>query len=46
MEITKILPDGDPRQWWTLGFEAFGDLDSTPFNLQRRWSFSLVARFR
>jgi hypothetical protein len=33
VELTKILLDGDPRQWWTLGFEAFGDLDSAPVNL-------------
>jgi hypothetical protein len=43
VEITKILLDGEPRQWWTLGFEAFGDLDSAPFNLQRTVEF-LVSR--
>jgi hypothetical protein len=43
VEITKILLDGDPRQWWTLGFEAFGDLDSTLFNLRRTVEF-LVSR--
>jgi hypothetical protein len=43
VEITKILLDGDPRQWWTLGFEAFGGLESAPFNLQRTVEF-LVSR--
>jgi hypothetical protein len=43
VEITKVLLDGDPRQWWTLGFEAFGDLDSAPVNLQRTIEF-LVSR--
>ena len=43
VEITKVLLDGDSRQWWTLGFEAFGDLDSAPVNLQRTVEF-LVSR--
>jgi hypothetical protein len=43
VELTKVLLDRDPRQWWTLGFEAFGDLDSTPVDLRRTVEF-LVSR--
>jgi hypothetical protein len=43
VEITKVLLDRNPRQWWTLGFEAFGDLDCAPFNLRRTVEF-LVSR--
>jgi hypothetical protein len=41
VELTKILLDGDPRQWWTLGFEAFGGVDFAPVNLQRTVKFLL-----
>ena len=34
VELTKIQLAEEARQWWTLGFEAFGDLDSAPGNLQ------------
>jgi hypothetical protein len=34
VELTKIQLTEDARQWWTLGFEAFGDLESAPGNLQ------------
>jgi hypothetical protein len=43
VEITKVLLDGDSRQWWTLGFEGFGDLHSALVNLQRTVEF-LVSR--
>jgi hypothetical protein len=45
VEVTKIVLDGDPRQWWTLGFEAFGDLDSAPCNLRRTVEFPVSRSF-
>ena len=39
VEISKIQIAEDPRQWWTLGFEAFGDLDSVPGNLLKTAQF-------
>jgi hypothetical protein len=45
VEITKVLLDGDPRQWWTLGLEAFGDLDSAPYNRQRTVEFLVSGSF-
>jgi hypothetical protein len=39
VEISKIQIAEDPRQWWTLGFEAFGDLDSAPGNLLKTAQF-------
>ena len=43
VELTKIQLAEDPRQWRTLGFEAFGDLDSAPRSLQTTAQF-LIAR--
>jgi hypothetical protein len=45
VEITKVQRDRDPRQWWTLGFEAFGDLDSAPVTLQRTVEFLVSPSF-
>jgi hypothetical protein len=33
VELTEIEMAGHAGRWWTLGFEAFGDLDSVPTNL-------------
>jgi hypothetical protein len=33
IELTEIEMAGHAARWWTLGFEAFGDLDSAPINL-------------
>jgi hypothetical protein len=43
VEISKIQIAEEPRQWWTLGFEAFGDLDSAPGDLLKTTQF-LIAR--
>jgi hypothetical protein len=45
VELTKVLLDGDQRQWWTLGFEAFGDLDCAPLNLHRTVEFFVARSF-
>jgi hypothetical protein len=45
VEITKIRLAEDPRQWWTLGFEAFGDLDSAPANLQMTAQYLIAHSF-
>jgi hypothetical protein len=45
LEITTVQLDRNPRHWWTLGFEAFGDLDSAPCNLQRTIEFLLSRSF-
>src|SRR3984893_18582477 len=37
VEISKIQIAEDPRQWWTLGFEAFGDLDTALLDHRWRW---------
>jgi hypothetical protein len=42
VEFTKIQVAEDPRQWWTLGFEAFGDLDSSPCSLQLTAQFLIA----
>jgi hypothetical protein len=33
VELTEVQIGGHAGAWWTLGFEAFGDLDSVPMNL-------------
>jgi hypothetical protein len=33
VELTEVQMAGHSGMWWTLGFEAFGDLDSVPTNL-------------
>jgi hypothetical protein len=33
VELTEIEMAGQAGRWWTLGFEAFGDLDTVPINL-------------
>jgi hypothetical protein len=33
IELTEIEMAGHAGRWWTLGFEAFGDLDSVSTNL-------------
>jgi hypothetical protein len=33
VELTEVKMAGHSGMWWTLGFEAFGDLDSVPTNL-------------
>ena len=33
VELTEVKIAGHAERWWTLGFEAFGDLDSVPTNL-------------
>ena len=33
VELTEVVMAGHAGRWWTLGFEAFGDLDSVPTNL-------------
>jgi hypothetical protein len=30
IELTRVIVDGAPDIWWTLCFEAFGDLDTAP----------------
>lgn len=35
VELTEVRLQDRPDVWWTLGFEAFGDLDSAPDNLTR-----------
>ena len=42
VEISKIQIAEDPRQWWTLGFEAFGDLDSAHGNLLKTAQFLIT----
>jgi hypothetical protein len=45
VEITKVQLAEDPQPWWTLGFEAFGDLDSLPANLQMTAQFLIAHSF-
>jgi hypothetical protein len=33
VELSEVDMAGQAERWWTLGFEAFGDLDSVPTNL-------------
>ena len=33
VELTDVQMPGHAGAWWTLGFEAFGDLDSVSANL-------------
>ena len=45
VEISKIQIAEDSRQWWTLGFEAFGDLDSAPGNLLKTAQLLITLSF-
>ena len=45
VEISKIQIAEEPRQWWTLGFEAFGDLDSAPGNLLKTTQYLFAHSF-
>jgi hypothetical protein len=45
VEISTIQIAEDSRQWWTLGFEAFGDLDSAPGNLLKTAQFLITRSF-
>jgi hypothetical protein len=45
VKITKIEAAADARLWWTLGFEAFGDLDSARGSLQKTVQFLLGQSF-
>lgn len=33
VELTEVQIVGHSGVWWTLGFEAFGELDTVPANL-------------
>jgi len=33
VELTEVGMAGHAGRWWTLGFEAFGDLDGVPTSL-------------
>ncbi|HYP57799.1 MAG TPA: hypothetical protein VEQ35_05890 [Beijerinckia sp.] len=35
VEITKVELAAHSRPWWTLGFEAYGDLEQAPYNLRK-----------
>jgi hypothetical protein len=35
VELTEVRGPHRSDVWWTLGFEAFGDLDAAPINLTR-----------
>ena len=39
LELTQVDVDGRPGAWWTLGFEAFGDLQSAPDALAETFAF-------
>ena len=39
LELTQVNVDGRPDAWWTLGFEAFGDLQSAPDALAETFAF-------
>ncbi len=39
LELTEVAVDGHPGAWWTLGFEAFGDLRSAPEALAETFAF-------
>jgi hypothetical protein len=34
-ELTEVNSTNFSQSWWTLGFEAFGDLEALPLNLMR-----------
>jgi hypothetical protein len=33
--LTEVNSTNFSQTWWTLGFEAFGDLEALPLNLMR-----------
>ena len=39
LELTRVDVDGRPEPWWTVGFEAFGDLQSAPWALAETFAF-------
>jgi hypothetical protein len=39
LELTQVDTDGHPVSWWTLGFEAFGDIQSAPDALAATYAF-------
>lgn len=39
LELTEVGVDGRSAPWWTLGFEAFGDLQSAPEALAETLAF-------
>ena len=39
LELTEVGADGHSGSWWTLGFEAFGDLRSAPEALVETFAF-------
>jgi len=39
LELTQVDVDGHPVSWWTLGFEAFGDIQSAPEALAATYAF-------
>jgi hypothetical protein len=39
LELTRVDVEGRPQAWWTLGFEAFGDLRSAPEALAATFGF-------
>jgi hypothetical protein len=45
VEFTKVQVAQDPRQWWTLGLEAFGDLESSLRNLQMTTQYLIAQSF-
>jgi hypothetical protein len=45
MELTKVVVIDQPARWWTLGFEAFGGLESAPAHLRKAVSYVRSASF-
>ena len=39
LELTQVDVDGHTVSWWTLGFEAFGDIQSAPEALAATYAF-------
>jgi hypothetical protein len=39
LELTQVDTDGHPVSWWTLGFEAFGDIQSALDALAATYAF-------
>jgi hypothetical protein len=46
VEITKIQVAENSTEWWTLGFEAFGDLYHAPIITNRRSSAQTTGTLR
>jgi hypothetical protein len=43
LELTRVTVDRSRREWWTLGFEAFGQIDSAQKNLAQATAFATSA---